>query len=160
MGAFQCGDDAFELSQFVGGADGLVVIYGENDGALLCGKVGMHGADARIIQSGGYVSVNTGAAPDAAAEALERYKEKVAPRLEQAAKLIAEAQKPLIYCGGGVILSGAESELLAFLMEFSDKKVESKDSTLLNGPVVNAEGRTDVVTSQQQVDDLLESLGF
>lgn len=53
-----------------------------------------------------------------------------------------------------------ESELLAFLMEFSDKKMESKDSGLLNGPVVNAEGRTDVVTSQQQVDDLLESLGF
>lgn len=47
-------------------------------------------------------------------EALERYKVKAAPRLEQAAKLIAEAQKPLIYCGGGVILSGAESELLAF----------------------------------------------
>lgn len=43
-------------------------------------------------------------------EALERYKVKAAPRLEQAAKLIAEAQKPLIYCGGGVILSGAESE--------------------------------------------------
>lgn len=47
-------------------------------------------------------------------EALERYKVKAAPRLEQAAKLIAKAQKPLIYCGGGVILSGAESELLAF----------------------------------------------
>lgn len=47
-------------------------------------------------------------------EALERYKVKAAPRLEQAAKLIAEAKKPLIYCGGGVILSGAESELLAF----------------------------------------------
>ena len=47
-------------------------------------------------------------------EALERYKVKAAPRLEQAAKLIAEAQKPLIYCGGGVILSSAESELLAF----------------------------------------------
>ena len=47
-------------------------------------------------------------------EALERYKVKAAPRLEQAAKLIAEAQKPLISCGGGVILSGAENELLAF----------------------------------------------
>lgn len=47
-------------------------------------------------------------------EALERYKVKAAPRLEQAARLIAEAQKPLIYCGGGVILSGAEKELLAF----------------------------------------------
>ena len=47
-------------------------------------------------------------------EALERYKVKAAPRLEQAARLIAEAQKPLIYCGGGVILSGAERELAAF----------------------------------------------
>ena len=33
-------------------------------------------------------------------------------------------------------------------------------SGLLNGPVVNAAGRTDVVTSQDQVDELLESLGF
>ena len=49
-----------------------------------------------------------------AGEALERYKVKAAPRLEQAARLIAEAQKPLIYCGGGVILSGAERELAAF----------------------------------------------
>ena len=48
MGAFQCGDDAFELSQFVGGADGLVVIYGENDGALLCGKVGILHSDNSI----------------------------------------------------------------------------------------------------------------
>jgi chemotaxis protein CheZ len=31
---------------------------------------------------------------------------------------------------------------------------------MLNGPVINATGRTDVVTSQDQVDDLLESLGF
>jgi chemotaxis protein CheZ len=31
---------------------------------------------------------------------------------------------------------------------------------LLNGPVINPKGRTDVVTSQDQVDDLLESLGF
>jgi chemotaxis protein CheZ len=31
---------------------------------------------------------------------------------------------------------------------------------LLNGPVINAAGRSDVVTSQAQVDDLLESLGF
>jgi len=32
--------------------------------------------------------------------------------------------------------------------------------SLLNGPVINAEGRTDVVGSQQQVDELLDSLGF
>ncbi|TSE31459.1 Chemotaxis phosphatase, CheZ [Tepidimonas thermarum] len=30
----------------------------------------------------------------------------------------------------------------------------------LSGPVVNPEGRSDVVTNQQQVDDLLASLGF
>jgi chemotaxis protein CheZ len=30
----------------------------------------------------------------------------------------------------------------------------------LDGPVVSAEGRSDVVTDQSQVDDLLESLGF
>lgn len=35
-----------------------------------------------------------------------------------------------------------------------------KNETLLNGPVIDAEGRTDVVSSQSQVDDLLESLGF
>ncbi len=34
------------------------------------------------------------------------------------------------------------------------------DTGLLNGPVVNAAVRTDVVTNQDQVDDLLESLGF
>jgi chemotaxis protein CheZ len=30
----------------------------------------------------------------------------------------------------------------------------------MNGPVINAEGRTDVVVNQEQVDDLLDSLGF
>ncbi|MBQ7825963.1 MAG: acetolactate synthase large subunit, partial [Clostridia bacterium] len=46
-------------------------------------------------------------------EALETYKVKAQPRLEKAAQLIAEAHRPLIYCGGGVILSGAQKELLA-----------------------------------------------
>ena len=46
-------------------------------------------------------------------EALERYKVKAEPRLEQAAQLIAEAHRPLIYCGGGVIRSGAGEALLA-----------------------------------------------
>ena len=54
-----------------------------------------------------------------------------------------------------------ETELVAFLIEFSpDSKKAELDNNLLNGPVVNPEGRTDVVSSQQQVDDLLESLGF
>jgi chemotaxis protein CheZ len=34
------------------------------------------------------------------------------------------------------------------------------DPSVLNGPVVNPEGRTDVVASQGEVDDLLASLGF
>ena len=34
------------------------------------------------------------------------------------------------------------------------------DPSVLNGPVVNPEGRTDVVSNQGEVDDLLASLGF
>jgi chemotaxis protein CheZ len=37
---------------------------------------------------------------------------------------------------------------------------EKVDPTVLAGPVVNAEGRTDVVSNQGEVDDLLASLGF
>jgi chemotaxis protein CheZ len=37
---------------------------------------------------------------------------------------------------------------------------EKVDTSVLNGPVVNAEGRTDVVSTQGEVDDLLASLGF
>ena len=54
-----------------------------------------------------------------------------------------------------------ESQLMSLLVETmpGEKRTESVQ-TLLNGPVVNAEGRSDVVVSQQQVDDLLDSLGF
>ncbi|GAA5785983.1 protein phosphatase CheZ [Chitiniphilus shinanonensis] len=52
-----------------------------------------------------------------------------------------------------------EAQLLEFLLAFSPQGLKHDDS-LLNGPVVNTEGRTDIVTNQQQVDDLLESLGF
>ena len=45
-------------------------------------------------------------------EALEQYKTKAEPRLEKAAQLIAEAHRPLIYCGGGVTISGAQDELM------------------------------------------------
>jgi chemotaxis protein CheZ len=34
------------------------------------------------------------------------------------------------------------------------------DQGLLAGPVIDAAGRDDVLADQQQVDDLLESLGF
>lgn len=54
-----------------------------------------------------------------------------------------------------------EAQLMEVLIETmpGDKRTESVNS-LLNGPVINASGRTDVVGSQQQVDDLLDSLGF
>ena len=54
-----------------------------------------------------------------------------------------------------------ETQLMSLLIEAmpGEKRTESVNS-LLNGPVINAEGRTDVVGSQQQVDDLLDSLGF
>ncbi|MBL8347988.1 MAG: protein phosphatase CheZ [Rubrivivax sp.] len=37
---------------------------------------------------------------------------------------------------------------------------ERVDPSVLNGPVVNPQGRTDVVSNQGEVDDLLASLGF
>ena len=54
-----------------------------------------------------------------------------------------------------------ETQLMGLLIETipGEKRTESVTS-LLNGPVINPEGRTDVVASQQQVDDLLDSLGF
>ena len=54
-----------------------------------------------------------------------------------------------------------ESQLMSVLINTmpGEKRTDSVNS-LLNGPVINAEGRTDVVVSQQQVDDLLDSLGF
>lgn len=54
-----------------------------------------------------------------------------------------------------------ENQLLQMLIASApEAKKKEMEETLLNGPVVNAEGRSDVVTSQAQVDDLLESLGF
>lgn len=54
-----------------------------------------------------------------------------------------------------------EQQLVSLLLENAPAAVKAEfDAGLLNGPVVNAAGRTDVVTSQNQVDDLLESLGF
>ena len=54
-----------------------------------------------------------------------------------------------------------EQQLLALLLENAPASVKAEINTgLLNGPVINGAGRNDVVTSQDQVDDLLESLGF
>lgn len=54
-----------------------------------------------------------------------------------------------------------EKQLLQLLIDTTPAEKRSEvDLGLLNGPVVNATGRSDIVTNQQQVDDLLESLGF
>jgi chemotaxis protein CheZ len=59
------------------------------------------------------------------------------------------------------MVQGFETQLLQMLIEAmpEEKKAEAP-AGLMNGPVINAAGRGDVVTSQAQVDDLLESLGF
>ena len=57
------------------------------------------------------------------------------------------------------VTQNLEAQLLTLLVHHAPASVKV-DQNLLNGPVINASGRTDVVTSQAQVDDLLESLGF
>ena len=54
-----------------------------------------------------------------------------------------------------------ETQLLQVLIEAMppDMKAGAPEG-LMNGPAMNAAGRSDVVNSQEQVDDLLESLGF
>ncbi|MEY4593239.1 MAG: hypothetical protein RIR18_2134 [Pseudomonadota bacterium] len=55
-----------------------------------------------------------------------------------------------------------ENGLMKVLVEVMPEHCKKSEevSSLLNGPVVTTEGRTDVVVSQQQVDDLLDTLGF
>lgn len=59
------------------------------------------------------------------------------------------------------LVQGLESQLVGVLLEAmpAERKAETPQG-LLNGPVITATGRTDVVSNQTQVDDLLESLGF
>ncbi|MGD9943435.1 MAG: protein phosphatase CheZ [Burkholderiaceae bacterium] len=59
------------------------------------------------------------------------------------------------------LAQGLEAQLLKLLVEASPEPQRSMiESGWLNGPAMNAEQRSDVVTDQGQVDDLLESLGF
>lgn len=59
------------------------------------------------------------------------------------------------------LVHGFEQELVKVLLECTPaaRKAAGSDS-LLNGPVIKAQGRDDVVASQAQVDELLDSLGF
>ncbi len=59
------------------------------------------------------------------------------------------------------LASDLEDSLVTLLVQaVPEEKREKVDASVLNGPVVNPEGRTDVVTNQGEVDDLLASLGF
>ena len=54
-----------------------------------------------------------------------------------------------------------ETSLVKLLVQVVPPEQREKvDLAVLNGPVVNPEGRTDVVNNQGEVDDLLASLGF
>jgi len=54
-----------------------------------------------------------------------------------------------------------EQQLVHLLVDLVPAEMRSEiDTGLLNGPVVKTVGRSDVVTDQNQVDDLLASLGF
>ena len=54
-----------------------------------------------------------------------------------------------------------ETSLVKLLVQVVPPEQREKvDLSVLNGPVVDPEGRTDVVSNQGEVDDLLASLGF
>lgn len=54
-----------------------------------------------------------------------------------------------------------EQQLLVLLVDNAPASVKADlNAGLLNGPVIKTNGRSDVVTSQDQVDELLGSLGF
>ena len=59
------------------------------------------------------------------------------------------------------LASELEDSLVKLLMQAAPPEQAQKvEATLLQGPVVTYEGRTDVVKNQGEVDDLLASLGF
>lgn len=60
------------------------------------------------------------------------------------------------------IAQSLEQQLVQLLIDFAPAEVrrEVAESGLLNGPQINPDGNTEVVSNQSQVDDLLDSLGF
>jgi len=58
------------------------------------------------------------------------------------------------------VVGAIERELLQVLLDNVPQERRDEAQTLLNGPQVSPTGKADVVTSQDQVDDLLASLGF
>jgi Chemotaxis protein len=58
------------------------------------------------------------------------------------------------------VVTAIETELVQVLIDSVPLERREEANSLLNGPEVNPAGKSDVVTSQDQVDDLLDSLGF
>lgn len=58
------------------------------------------------------------------------------------------------------VITAIETELVQVLIENVPQEQREATTTLVNGPQVNPEGRDEVVANQDQVDDLLASLGF
>ena len=50
---------------------------------------------------------------------------------------------------------------MQLLIDYSPNEIKRETNNgLLNGPQIKPEGKIDIVSSQGQVDDLLDSLGF
>jgi chemotaxis protein CheZ len=59
------------------------------------------------------------------------------------------------------LASELEDSLVKLLMQAAPlEQAQKVEAAILNGPVVDPAGRTDVVSNQGEVDDLLASLGF
>lgn len=59
------------------------------------------------------------------------------------------------------IAQNLEKQLVQVLVDFAPEEIKRElDNGLLNGPQINPTGKSDVVADQEQVDDLLDSLGF
>src|SRR5690606_23861194 len=58
------------------------------------------------------------------------------------------------------VIGTIEQELVQVLIDNVPKEKRDEGNSLLNGPQTNPVGKPDVVANQDQVDDLLASLGF
>lgn len=58
------------------------------------------------------------------------------------------------------MVQSLEKDLIGLLLTYAPTKKPSVDEGLMNGPVINTKNGDNVVCNQDQVDDLLASLGF
>jgi len=58
------------------------------------------------------------------------------------------------------VIGTIEQELVQVLIDNAPKERRDEGNSLLNGPQTNPADKPDVVANQDQVDDLLASLGF